>query len=171
MNIVVLLKQFNLEGRHALDLGAGTGHLSLAMANSGASVISVDKDEVALSKFSHANITKISSDVARYVIEPKSFDLIIARNILPFLGQNLERVFQNMVIGLKSDGKLFFSFFGERDEWRSKPNIKCLSENEIIELLKKHGLKVHYQETEEGIAPTMAGSTKYWHVLSYLLIK
>ena len=171
MNTALMLRQFDWQGKRVLDIGAGNGQLSLAMAESGALVIAIDKDEISLAKFNHPGITKVTSDILAYDINPESFDLIIARNILPFLGQNLERVFQNMVIGLKSDGKLFCSFFGERDEWRSKPNIKCLSENEILWLLKKHNLKIHYQETEEGIAPTMAGPTKYWHVLSYLLIK
>ncbi|HEY4504823.1 MAG TPA: class I SAM-dependent methyltransferase [Candidatus Paceibacterota bacterium] len=171
MNTLILLKQFDWQGKKVLDMGVGSGQLSLPLAEGGAIVTTIDKDESAMAKFSHPNITKVVTDIVTYNFEQGSFDIVIARNVLPFLGSRLFEIFEQIVNTTRKGGIIFCSFFGERDEWRSKPNIKCLSENEIIELLKKHNLKIHYQEIEEGIAPTMAGPTKYWHVLSYLLIK
>ncbi len=88
LEILHLLKRYDLKGKKILEIGAGTLHLSEYLASKGASVTALDMSEEL--KQSHKelsitlrdSITCIEADFLQHDFKSEKFDVIIAMEVL-----------------------------------------------------------------------------------------
>ncbi len=164
-----------LEAGKALDLGSGSGKDVRELVAKGWEVEAVDREAGAVKSLQNIpNITAIETNIETFLIKENYFDLILASNSLPFIGDS-KTIFETLkkaVAGLKDGGVLAFSLFGPKDEWNGvKPNIAFIEYNEILDLLNKLPLEIQFQSTELGYGPTMAGPLKFWHIHKFVCKK
>jgi ubiquinone/menaquinone biosynthesis C-methylase UbiE len=129
--ICTILRPYLASGSHLLDIGAGRGLTSLALAHRGARVISVESDpsEVvgvgALGKFRGRGalpLTPVRGDILRLPFPDKSFDVVFCRSVLHHLrdlGEGLRESYRVLkpggtflavnehILALLSNGKRF----------------------------------------------------------------
>lgn len=160
----------------ALDMGFGGGEDVGFLLDRGFDVTGVEKSEKAYTEAVErfgGKVTLLHTDIAEYEPEPNSFDLIIARNVLPFLTkQDALTTIEQSVSALKKDGYFLFTLFGPKDyEWKKEGKISTFEYDEAHALLEKLGLEIYFQSTEEGYGGTMAGTKKYWHIHQFIVRK
>lgn len=125
-----LMKQFfssliRPEGKKlALDLGSGTGNLSLYLVERGWKVIAIDFSAKSLAKLREkadtqdkkwletGQLVTIEKEIATYVFPSEQFDLIVASDIFPYYNpMQLRSLFTQIHGSLKEGGSLLGSFF------------------------------------------------------------
>lgn len=153
----------------ALDLGCGNGRDSKYLTDKGYKVTSVDIKSQ--NGFSH-----VVGDIADFEIEKGKYSLIVANNVLPFVGNYLQilTILRGAIDGLTPEGVLYFSLFGDEDEWNGKPNIAFFSESRIKTLkasLAFRGIHIFSESIEKGFGKTMKGDLKYWHIYRFICTK
>jgi len=175
----------NIAGKRILDLGFGNGKAALYFAQKN-KVIAIEKNPrlvLRLQKHNNANISVIQEDIGHYCSkiqkEEEKFDLIMARNILPFLQNKkiIEGILHQVQNALKPGGYVFLTFFGRKDEWfGERENIVFFSKKEIEEMLAPTAsqnsneiLEKIYEAEERGVKPTMHNTLKYWHIYNIIL--
>ncbi len=159
MDIINYLKSINkLNGGQALDVGSGQGFITNKLAEIGFSVDSIDKNN------------SDSEDIRIYDLKTNNYDLIIARNVLPFLSSREETftVINKLFSGLKSGGVMYFTIFGPKDDWANDPKMTFLEYDDVLSNLPGKVLK---QGTEFLWGPTMAGEMKHWHIHHFVIEK
>ena len=137
----------------ALDLAAGLGVNSIFLADQGFNVDAVDISDVAMERLKdrHPRVTSICADLDQYVIEARTYDLILN---IHFLNR---RLFPLMIEGLKPGGVLIMETFleGDRD---GAEETTCrdylLRPNELLHAFLK--LHVLFYEEKENIPPIRA---------------
>ncbi len=166
------LKLLDNSGK-VLDLGTGPGYESVALAEHGYDVIAVDKDFSNFKAAGHERIRTIQKDIADFDIEDEAYNIIIAKNSLPFLAdkKTVKKVVGNMANGLAKNGILYFTLFGPKDEWFGKIEMSFFEYEEIMAFLNTLPIEFIHRSTEEGYAPKMDGSIKYWHIHKFLVKK
>ncbi len=176
-----LIKQLDslklLHGGKALDLGVGPGHESIILAKRDYHVTAVDLSEKTIetlqSKIAGLPIKLVHSNILSFEIHLNSFDLIIVKNVLPFLENKNDaiEVIKKLANGLKNNGIIYLTLFGPSDEWANKPTMSFFEYQEAIDLLSSLPLKILHRSTEEGLGSTMFGDIKYWHIHKFLCQK
>jgi len=153
--------QHLFKGGKALDLGAGDFELAKKLQGFNYEVDVVDvKDPGPIPD----GIKFFSQDMMTFDI--KGYDLIIAQNSLPFTDSRV--MIKRIAEGLNKGGITSFALFGERDEWKDRPNMSFVNYDEAITLIQKVGLNIYRRSTEEGYGPTKTGQIKYWHIHSFV---
>ncbi|MDA8743616.1 class I SAM-dependent methyltransferase [Rubripirellula amarantea] len=113
--VAAFLDQFGKGGR-AIDLGAGAGRDTLALAKAGYEVTSVDISERGLERIVERAkdidvedlVWPLVCDVREVTIDEHSFDAVIATTVLDHIpADDAKLVWKNMVRGLNDRGLLF----------------------------------------------------------------
>lgn len=111
----------DLKGKRVLDVGAGTGRLSVKMANAGAQVTALDVSQEMLKKFhvpcSMFNI--VVGDAERLSFEDEFFDVVIATFLIVHL-KDPSRFFDEAYRVLKSGGLFLVTNINQR----KAPSVK-----------------------------------------------
>ncbi len=162
----------------ALDLGCGEGRDSFYLVQKGYKVTSVDynKESIEILKENTEKLPEhiIISDITEFDIPESKYAFIIANNVLPFINDKnkVKEVILHMVKGLAHEGKIYFTLFGNYDEWsNNKSSMSFWTYDETHNLLEDLGLKIINRTTEERYGPTMKGTIKYWHIHKFLYEK
>ena len=159
----------------ALDLGAGPGDAAAALAERGYTVHAVEKYRTVIdhTQTDSDAISFIHEDIRDYPIEPDTYDIVIAHNILPFMPdkETVARIISNAVTGLRDQGVLFISLFGPNDAWADKEDMTFYSYDDALGVLGKHDLTFVHKATEEGWGRMMNQELKYWHIHRFICRK
>lgn len=122
LEILNLLKRYDLKGKKILEIGAGTLHLSECLASKGASVTALDMSEEL--KQSHKelsitlrdSITCIEADFLKHDFKSEKFDVIIAMEVLEHVEE--EKLFLEKVKKLLKDkGVIIISVPAHMSMW------------------------------------------------------
>ncbi|MCC9600130.1 class I SAM-dependent methyltransferase [Stieleria sp. JC731] len=117
------LKQIPTTGE-ALDLGAGAGRDTIAMAKAGFNVTAVDLSERGAERILQRakrkevpeRVQTRVADVCEYQIEPDSFDLICATTVLDHISAaDAKRVWGAILAGLRPKGALYVEVHSTED--------------------------------------------------------
>lgn len=172
------LKQEKLiePGDKVLDLGGGNGKFIEPFVDFGCVVTLIDKDRDVLYKteeffkLKNTNIEIIHESLENFEFKNKYKGITIS-NVLPFIqdkekvAEIIEKSFENLDDG----GFLFFTLFGEQDEWQKlHKDMSFWSKNDALNIMKK---KPYYFSEDIGLGGTMSGELKDWHIFSFLYIK
>lgn len=135
-----MLGSLNLQHKHVLDVGCGSGILSIAASRLGGEVYACDTDEFALQQ-TRENTLKNQSELCGLWCgsiqdlpssAPQDFDVIVA-NIVAFVLRLLHNDFKNR---LRKNGILILS--GILDEYKSDI-ISAFDDFEVLEIHSKEG--------------------------------
>lgn len=127
--LAAYLSQVPCSGR-ALDLGAGAGRDTLALAKAGFDVTAVDLSprgaerirQRAQSKGVGDRVTTCVADVCNYGIEARTFDAICATTVLDHLpAESARSVWQQMVDGVRDAGVLYVEVHSTEDPGSDVP--------------------------------------------------
>ncbi len=122
LEILHLLKRYDLKGKKILEIGAGTLHLSEYLASKGTSVTALDMSEEL--KQSHKelpvtlrdSITCIEADFLKHDFKNEKFDVIIAMEVLEHVEE--EKLFLEKVKKLLKDkGVIIISVPAHMSMW------------------------------------------------------
>ena len=114
----------------ALDLGAGAGRDSIALAKAGFSVTSVDLSEMGLERINHRaaaagvgpRIMTRAEDVRNFNFEPGKYDAIIATTVLDHIpASDAKIVWQKIVNSLTENGLLAVEVHSSEDPGSDLP--------------------------------------------------
>ncbi len=119
-----------LKDKKVLDVGAGTGRLSLPLANRGASVTALDVSPkiLELVKKKNSKIVTIVGDAESLPFENNIFDIVTAAFLIVHL-KNPTRFFDEAYRVLKDGGILVVTNINQKDP----PTVKTKEGNIIIE--------------------------------------
>ncbi|HLP43909.1 MAG TPA: class I SAM-dependent methyltransferase [Candidatus Nanoarchaeia archaeon] len=161
----------------ALDLGAGDGVYSRMMAEAGYHVQAVDESVIKMGNLKDNRgtlpIATFTDDVGRFDITPGTFQLVIARNVFPFIADKeiVKKVITKVSNGLKSGGKFAFTLFGPKDDWVGNPKMSFFEHEEILPLLEDINLEIVDRDEFIGEGYTMNRQIKNWHIHTYITRK
>lgn len=162
---------------NALDLGCGTGADSLALAQMGYDVDSVDSHndrvQTLKEKIGELNIHAIQVDIRDFNIDREKYSVIICNNVLSFLKNKEEilNMIRKMSDGLVPQGAMYFTVFGPHDGWADNKEMSFLEYEDILKFLNGLPLKIYHRSTEEGYGKKMDDTIKYWHIHRFYCIK
>lgn len=117
-----------LAGKKVLDVGAGTGRLSLPMANRGAHVTALDLSPKMLEAIANKNIKTVVGDAESLPFENASFDIVTAAFLIVHL-KDPTRFFDEVYRVLKDGGLFVVTNINQKDP----PLVKTKSGEIIIE--------------------------------------
>lgn len=164
-----------LLGGVALDVGAGVGNDSFFLSQNGYDVIALDLNTslIEMRKESLASPVEVqNADIVMYEMQPKSYELINANNVLPFVSQDdFEETFTKIARSLKTDGVFCFSLFGTEDAWANRASMSFHTYDEGLEMVADNHLEVVFEQTEKGLGTTMKGDVKYWQIHRFIVKK
>lgn len=140
-----------------VDLGAGDGYLSRAIAANVLSVIAIDISEAMLNELSHkaekqgiSNIRTILSDGCDVPLSDNSADVVCANMFLHHIEEPITAI-KEMNRILKPGGKVFLADLNEHDNKEFKEAMhdvwQGFSQKEIVGWFGKCGFKVELFET------------------------
>lgn len=158
-------KIYTIKNGIVLDVGCNDGRVAIEFAKQGNKVVAVDK-KLPKQRHKHKNIKYIEKDILGFEIEKGKYDLIFARNVLPFIGNKIliSKVLQKCQEGLKEGGILDFTLFGVKD-------VKFNEQDKRVFYIKKElpklSLKQIYFSEILGYLPKMNGETKFWHIFRF----
>lgn len=89
---------------------------------------------------------------------------------LPFTKpEHFNTVFSKIKDSLKKEGIFCGQFFGDRDEWKTNPNMTFHTEEQVKELL--NGLETISFKEDEKDDKTATGDMKHWHIFHIIARK
>lgn len=158
----------NRDPKLAIDLGCGAGLDSLALLNSGWTVIAIDSQPAAISNLLAITPTIVHHRLSAEVVFfetihylPESH-LINASFSLPFLArQQFYKFWAVIENSVYPDGRFSGTFFGEKDGWKSRADMTFLTLEELRHLFAR--FNIEWFEEEETVHPDAAGYEKFWH--------
>ena len=152
-----------LNGGQALDLGCGEGEIATKLVENGYQVDAVDIKPQEI-----AGVNFIQGDIRDFKIKENFYDLIVARNVLPFLASRteVENMVAKMYASLKQGGIMYFTLFGTRDPLvQTRPDMTFIDDfappSELIFKSESFGL---------GKVKT-SGKYKIWHQYHFVVQK
>lgn len=157
-----------LSGKNALDIGARNCSDAIDLVNAGFIVDALDIKDCP----PQCNIENVRYIRTRFEdFQPdKKYDLIIARHVIPFLNNPIESSLEKILEMLTESGVLYFTAFGEDDEWSSNLNVKITNLPNIINGITKYG-KVVYEAEERYEGKTYSGDAKKWHIITVVVVR
>jgi len=158
----------------ALDLGAGALADSKHLLTAGfENVIAVDSEASILERAKEIKDKRLEIVISTFEdfnFVPNDCDLINAQFSLPFAHpESFTNVFGKLKDSLTTRGVFAGQLFGDRDEWKTNPNMTFHTQEEVQGLLS--GLEVLELREEEKDGATVSGDSKHWHVFHILARK
>lgn len=169
MEILNYLKSIGkLNGGRALDVGSGQGFLAKQLVLAGFEVDAVDKEKT--EDLGNPKIHQINQAIQDFEIKPEEYDLIIARNIFPFMpsAKIIFQIIDKLYTGLKVGGVMSFTLFGPRDDWADKQEMTFIEFDQALAQIPGKKLKTG---TEYFLGPKMNGELKNWHIHHFVIEK
>lgn len=167
-----------LDGKgKALDLGCGFGRDTFVLAEMGYRVVAVDKSNERIQEIGRdrgsLDIETICSDIIDFNIDKKTYSIVIANNIFPFISdkEKVKKIILDIADGLVSGGKVYFTLFGPKDAWSERPNMSFFEYDEAVNYLQSLGLNLFHRSTEEGYGVTYSSGIKFLHIHKFLYTK
>ncbi len=157
----------------ALDLGCGDFVDAKVFVEEGFVVDAVDIKDLKSELGVEEKINFIQSRIEDFTIKPNFYTFISAQMSLQFLSrENAQKSIRDMIKGLTEKGVISLTLIGDRDEWANKDTKwDSWKREEADAFLAGLPVKIHKVMTREGEGKTKSGSSKFWHVLSYVMIK
>jgi hypothetical protein len=109
-------------------------------------------------------------DIRVFSIKENEYDVIICRNVLPFLSSK-EEIFNTIEkLHQGATESVIFTVFGENDPW-AKENRKMtfVNDDDVARLKEKYHLEKF--EYFYGESKTMYGDTKLWEIYTFIIKK
>lgn len=157
----------------ALDIGAGALRDTRYLLEQGFEVTAVDKDETTqeVSKeLNNEKLSAITTNLTEWEFPQEVFDLVIAINVLPFIGKDsFSDVFDNVKKSLKPGGVLCFTLFGNKDDWVTNENMSFFDKEEVEQLISDMKIISFGEEEKDG--KTIRGDSKHWHIFRIIAQK
>ncbi len=137
----------DVSGMKILDVGAGTGRLSLQLAKAGAQVTALDVSAkmLELIKRKNGKIQTVVAEAERLPFEKESFDMVTAAFLIVHL-KDPSNFFDEVYRVLKDGGKFIVTNINQKDP----PEVKTKEGSIIIESFYHRPEKV--KETLESLA-------------------
>lgn len=151
----------DLLGKKILDVGAGTGRLTLKLAKAGAEVTALDVSEEMLKRIKNheLRIKNVVGDAESLPFEDNSFDFVVAAFLIVHL-KDLKRFFDEAYRVLKDGGKLLITNINQKEppEVETKEGVIKIESyyhrpEEVIEVLKELAFNIDKEEfiKEKGV--------------------
>lgn len=161
-----LFDQGLLKGGKALDLGYGNGHVARFLLDRGFAVQAVD---IGAPKIEGIEI--VESDIRNFTIPENTYNFIHARNVLTFLKEDeIFPMIEKMYNGLMPNGVLYFTLFGQRDEWYGVKDQMTFVSDFLIDDLETY-LSPLKLEMSLGRVKTMDGGSRREHLWTFTCVK
>lgn len=149
-------------------MGCGAGVEVKYLAERGFKVTAVDKEKSSINWIKKSckglPVNPIREDVVKYRIQPNSFDIIIAWNLLPFIKkESALKVLSKIQVGLKKKGYFVFSLFGPKDGFSPNKNMSFFEVAELKNLLPYLKFLKLLELKKES--PGVLGKIKFWHLI------
>jgi len=131
ISVVRLLRERagDVAGRDVLDIGCGTGAVSLSFADAGARVLATDISAPMLEEAERRGAGRIETMLgdAQVTQWPRRFDLITSRFGVMFF-EDTRAAFENIAKALKPDGRIVFAAWGPFEDniwWVRQRDLAC----------------------------------------------
>ncbi len=138
-NLVEMVNRLPIEKGKALELGCGSGHNSIWLAQHEFLVTGIDVSEIALDKAkenaskNHVNCTFLCLDIFKDEIPGHPFDFVFDRGCFHSYDSDDERkTFAEKVSHHLAEGGLWFTLLGSADEASNRPGPPRRSAKDII---------------------------------------
>ena len=156
-------------GRHAIDLGCGSGVETRALVAAGWRVTAIDSDPSMPARLadlaSSGEVITVVSDI-RDARLPEAV-LVHSSLTLPFVpATDFAPVWERIRHSLLPGGWLAVDLFGTRDDWSGTPDLNFHPRAGVDQLLA--GLDVVEIVEEERDGPAFRAASKHWHVFHVL---
>lgn len=174
MKIINLISQYiDLENKKVLDIGCHNGSFDQIFLDKHCKVVGIDIDnKVKIEILDNPNFSFEEISIDKYSTENK-FDLIFARNVLPFSNKDLFENFDKIKDLSNNKSTIFFTYFGNEEIWGSQGKVKTASRSEMDSLIDKfkNEFELKYFSEEKYEGPDMAKNIKFWHIFTLILKK
>ncbi|KKP59476.1 MAG: Demethylmenaquinone methyltransferase [Candidatus Magasanikbacteria bacterium GW2011_GWC2_34_16] len=144
----------DLDGKKVLDVGAGTGRLTLKLAKAGAEVVALDVSEEMLKRIMNyeSRIKVVIGDAEDLPFPNESFDFVTAAFLVVHL-KDLERFFDEVYRVLKPNGKFLVTNINQKEppEVNTKEGIIKIESyyhrpEKVVEELEKLAFNIEKEE-------------------------
>lgn len=172
MQDINLISQYiDIKDKKVFDIGCANGKFSQFFLDKGAIVFALDKiDNIKYDIKNNSNFSFKESNIDIFEIKDK-FDIIFSRNVFSFCDSSLVDILNKIKNNLNDNGIIFFTYFGNHEEWGKDEKLKTLNRFEIDSILKEFkkdfDIKYFAEELFEGY--TMSGDIKKWHIFRVVL--
>ncbi len=171
--VMSVLEEYVQARGAALDLGAGNLRDSKFLRRAGFTrVVAVDRSETSLA-YSTEGVELYIQPIQDYQAEPDAFDFVISCNTLFFLAEaSVEKVFRNVLSGLRTGGVFACNVLGPEDDWvfQGVP-VSFFLKRDIPRLCAGFEVidvnSVHFDQPSR----TMGRPPKHWHQWCFVLRK
>ena len=175
-----LLKSFffmnfdkELNGKYAIDLGAGAGNDAKYLLEKGFKVTCIDKEErskeITLSQITQNENLKFELQEFENLKLNKA-DLIYSCFSLHFCNPDKFNNMMNEIINnIKSNGFFVGNFLGEEDGWYGNHSMTFLSKEKVLDYFKDFEIK--YYAEKKYMKNSVKGDMKNWHVFEIIAMK
>lgn len=154
MNDTRELFKYSFKKVDAVDSNSSIGEIATDLINSG---LSLKFYPVSFSEFQFSS---------------KNYDLINAQFSLPFTSpDDFVELWLNLEKSLRENGVFVGQFFGNEDEWSTRPNMSFFTKDQVESLFNKDSWRILKNEEFKGVGKTASGNTKMWHVFHIIAIK
>lgn len=141
-----------------IDIGSGDGRHGAEFERHGYDVTYIEKQD--------------GIDATTYAFPSDTYGIAVARNSLPFMGNDQYKVISNIYNTLKVGGYFYGTVFGNKDPWAKEGKITPLDLEETEKYLKKIGFDIVWKSVEEGVGKArFDGRIKNWHIFKFLCRK
>lgn len=157
---------FVREKQKAIDIGGGPLNDAIYLINEGFDVTVIDKSplmETTAKSVASEKLHTITAAFEDFDFPKEEYDLASGMFTLPFiLPEHFNRVFTSIKNSLKIGGIFSGQFFGDRDEWKSNPNMTFHTKEQVEALLAD--LEVIVCKEREIDGPTAVVENKHSHI-------
>lgn len=172
-----LLKSFffmnfdkELNGKYAIDLGAGAGNDAKYLLEKGFKVTCIDKEEkskeITMSQITQNENLKFELQEFENLKLNKA-DLIYSCFSLHFCNPDKFNNMMNEIINnINTNGFFVGNFLGEEDGWYGNDKMTFLSKEKVLDYFKDFEIK--YYAEKKYIKDAVIGGKKNWHVFEIM---
>lgn len=162
-----------LNGKTAIDLGAGAGNDAKYLLEKGFKVICIDKEEkskeIIMSQINQNENIKFELQEFEKLKLDKA-DLIYSCFSLHFCNpEKFDSLMDEITENIKSDGFFVGNFLGEEDGWYGNETMTFLSKEKVLSYFKDFEIK--YYAEKKYVKDTVIGGKKNWNVFEIMAMK